>query len=152
MAAGQQIMQAASDISLGATQAALFRRQLRSLVAEKHARWVVLECEAVTDIDVTAAAMLEQLDQQLNEQGVHVAFVELRSRLQDLVLRYGLFETLDRDHFYPTVEAALAAIAAADAAGTAANSAEPPRPRTHGAVDVPGGDPPRRGHQDGASG
>ena len=94
----------------------LFRRQLRSLVGEKHARWVVLECEAVTDIDVTAAAMLEQLDQQLNDQGVRVAFVELRSRLQDLILRYGLFETLDRDHFYPTVEAALAAIAAADAA------------------------------------
>ena len=95
----------------------------------------MLECEAVTDIDVTAAAMLEQLDQQLNEQGVHLAFVELRSRLQDLVLRYGLFETLDRDHFYPSVEAALAAIAAADAAATVATPAEPPRPGPEGAVD-----------------
>ena len=34
----------------------------------------------------------------------------MRSRLQDLVLRYGLFETLDRDHFYPTVDEALEAI------------------------------------------
>jgi high affinity sulfate transporter 1 len=96
----------------------LFRRQLRSLVREKRARWVVLECEAMTDIDVTAAEMLEQLDQQLNEQGVHLAFVELRTRLQDLILRYGLFETLDRDHFYPTVEAAFAAIASLEAADT----------------------------------
>ena len=24
-----------------------------------------------------------------------------------MTLRYGLFETLDRDHFYPTLEAAL---------------------------------------------
>jgi hypothetical protein len=32
--------------------------------------------------------------------------------LEELLLRYGLFETLDRDHFYPSVEAALAAIAA----------------------------------------
>jgi high affinity sulfate transporter 1 len=125
----------------------LFRRQLRSLVAEKHARWVVLECEAVTDIDVTAAAMLEALDQQLNEQGVHLAFVELRSRLQDLVLRYGLFETLDRDHFYPTVEAALEAIAAADAPATVASTAEPPRPRPNRTVDVPEGDPPRGDQQ-----
>ena len=39
-----------------------------------------------------------------------MAFVELRSRLQSLVQRYGLFETLDRDHFYPSVKSALAAI------------------------------------------
>ena len=95
----------------------------------------MLQCEAITDIDVTAAEMLEQLDQELNAQGVHLAFVELRSRLQDLVLRYGLFETLDRDHFYPSVEAALAAIAAADAAATVATPAEPPRPRPEGAVE-----------------
>ena len=43
-------------------------------------------------------------------QGVHLAFAEMRDRLQDLTLRYGLFDTLDRDHFYPTLDAALAAI------------------------------------------
>ena len=48
---------------------------------------------------------------ELNGTDVHMAFVEMRSRLQDLTQRYGLFETLDRDHFYPTIEAALAAIA-----------------------------------------
>jgi len=52
--------------------------------------------------------MLEQLDQELNAQGIHMAFVEMRARLQELVFRYGLYETLDRDRFYPTVEAALA--------------------------------------------
>ena len=56
------------------------------------------------------AAMLEQLDKELNAEGVHMAFVELRSRLQDLVKRYGLLETLDRDHFYASVDVALAAI------------------------------------------
>ena len=34
----------------------------------------------------------------------------MRSRLQDLVGGYGLYDTLDRDHFYPTIDAALAAI------------------------------------------
>jgi MFS superfamily sulfate permease-like transporter len=71
---------------------------------------VVIQCEAITDIDVTAAEMIEQLDVELNAAGVHMAFVEMRTRLQDLVQRYGLFETLDRDHFYPTIEAALEAI------------------------------------------
>ena len=98
--------------------AGMFRQNLRSLVREKQARWIVLQCEAVTDVDVTAAEKLEQLDKQLNEQGVHLAFVELRDRLEVLLLRYGLFETLDRDHFYPSMDAALAAIALEDAART----------------------------------
>lgn len=91
--------------------AGLFRQTLRSLVRESQPRWIVLQCEAVTDVDVTAAEKLEQLDRQLNDEGVHLAFVELRGRLEELLLRYGLFETLDRDHFYPSVDAALAAIA-----------------------------------------
>jgi high affinity sulfate transporter 1 len=87
-----------------------FRTQIRELVSARHPAWVVVQCEAITDVDVTAAKMLEQLDQELNASGIHMAFVELRTRLQVLVLRYGLFETLDRDRFYPTLEAGLASI------------------------------------------
>jgi MFS superfamily sulfate permease-like transporter len=90
--------------------AGAFREQVRRLVQARQVRWVVLQCEAITDIDVTAAQMLEQLDLELDEMGIHIAFVEMRSRLQDLVGSYGLYETLDRDHFYPTIDAALAAI------------------------------------------
>jgi len=93
--------------------AGMFRQQVRHLVHERRPRWVVLQCEAITDIDVSAADVLEQLDRELNDQGIHVAFVELRDRLQDLVYRYGLFDTLDRDHFYDSIDQALAAIDAA---------------------------------------
>ncbi len=88
-----------------------FREQVRNLVKERQPRWVVLQCEAITDIDVTAAEVLDQLDVELNAAGIHLAFVELRSRLQDLVGRHGLYDTLDRGHFYPTLDTALAAIA-----------------------------------------
>jgi high affinity sulfate transporter 1 len=84
-----------------------FRAQVRHLVRERHPQWVVVQCEAVTDLDVSAAQMLEQLDLELNAGGTHMAFAEMRDRLQDLVLRYGLLETLDRDRFYPTLEATL---------------------------------------------
>ena len=87
--------------------AGAFRRQIRHLVRERTPEWVVVQCEAITDVDVTAAGMLEQLDKELNGAGVQMAFVEMRSRLQDLVQRYGLFDTLDRDHFYPSVETAI---------------------------------------------
>ena len=93
-----------------------FRQQIRHLVHERQPEWVVIQCEAVTDVDVTAAEMLEQLDNELNAAGVHLAFAEMRSRLQDLTLRYGLLETLDREHFYPTLEAALEEIRSGDRA------------------------------------
>ncbi len=87
-----------------------FRSQVRGVVKARPVTWVVIQCEAITDIDVSAAEMLEQLDQELNAGGVHMAFVEMRTRLQNLVQRYGLFETLDRDRFYPTLESGLTAI------------------------------------------
>jgi MFS superfamily sulfate permease-like transporter len=64
----------------------------------------------VTDIDVTAAEVLKALYGEPNDRGVHLAFVEPRDRLQDLVRRYGLNLTLDREHFYPSLGQALDAI------------------------------------------
>jgi high affinity sulfate transporter 1 len=84
-----------------------FRQQIRHLARHHDPLWIVLQCEAVTDIDVTAAEMLVKLDKELNATGIHLAFAELRGRLQDLILRYGLLETLDRDHFYPTLDDAV---------------------------------------------
>ena len=87
--------------------AGIFADQVRELVEERQPAWVVLQCEAITDIDVTAAGMLERLDNELNAKGVHLAFVELRTRLHDLVHDYGLLKTLDRDHFYASIDEAL---------------------------------------------
>lgn len=84
-----------------------FRDQIRALVRDPQLRWVVLQCEAVTDIDVTAAEILRDLDEELNAKGVHLAFVELRGRLQELIQLYGLHTTLDREHFYPSLDHAL---------------------------------------------
>jgi MFS superfamily sulfate permease-like transporter len=90
--------------------AGAFREEVRTFVRSDHPQWVVIQCEAITDIDVTAAEMLAQLDQELNAEGIHMAFAEMRQRIQEHALAYGLFDTLDRDHFYPTLDAALEAI------------------------------------------
>jgi high affinity sulfate transporter 1 len=88
----------------------IFRRQVRSLAAHEDDRWIVLQCEAVTDIDVTAAEMLEQLMAQLEQRGVHLIFVELRTRLREQLRRYGLFGTLEREYLFSSIDEALAAI------------------------------------------
>ena len=90
--------------------ASMFRQEIHRLVNSFDAHWVVVQCEAITDIDVTAADMLERLDSELNQRGVHLVFVELRSRLYDLVTRYGLLETLDQRHFYDSLDDALTGI------------------------------------------
>lgn len=84
-----------------------FRDQVRAIVRDRRPDWVVLQCEAVTDVDVTAAEVLRDLDEELNAKGVHLAFVELRGRLRELIERYGLDTTLDQEHFYPSLEQAL---------------------------------------------
>jgi high affinity sulfate transporter 1 len=94
--------------------AGMFRQQVRHHVRRQQPAWVVLQCEAITDIDVTAADMLERLDLELNAAGIHMAFVELRTRLHDLVYQYGLLDTLDRDHFYESIDDALEAIERGD--------------------------------------
>ncbi len=90
--------------------AGTFRTKVRKLVRDRNPRWIVLHCEAMTDIDPTAAEMLKDLDLELNAQGINIAFVDMLQRLRVEVERYGLNETLDADHFYSSVDEALAAI------------------------------------------
>jgi len=91
--------------------------EIRRAVAGRDVSWVVIQCEAITDIDVSAAQMLEQLDVELNARGVHLAFVELRTRLQTLLRRYELFDQIDQQHIYANLDAALIAIQEDDTSG-----------------------------------
>ena len=111
-----------------------FRTQVRRAVASRDVSWVVIQCQAITDIDVSAAQMLEQLDVELNTRGVHLAFVELRSRLQTLLRRYELFDQIDQQHIYPSLDAALTAIQEEDTSGLARREEQDDEGR-----DVPGG-------------
>ena len=86
----------------------IFRQQIRRLVATRRPDWIVLQCEAITDIDVTAADMLKELiDTELAVKGVHVVFVDLRSRLQDLMVAYGLCADAADARFYTSVKQAM---------------------------------------------
>ena len=64
------------EVPLFFANAGMFRQQIRRLVRDERPGWVVLQCEATTDIDVTAVDMLERLDTELKAQVVDIAFVE----------------------------------------------------------------------------
>jgi high affinity sulfate transporter 1 len=87
-----------------------FRDEIRRMArADPAPTWILIAAEPVTDVDTTAADMLEDLDEALNAQGTSLVFAELKDPVRRKIERYGLTRTIDPRHFFPTTEAALVA-------------------------------------------
>ncbi len=105
------------DAPLFFANTTLFRDMVRERVASASPtpRWVVFAAEPITDIDTTAAEMLKDLDEELNAEGVHLVFAGLKDPVKDTMIQYGLLGTIDAQHFFPTLESAVAAFERAPA-------------------------------------
>ncbi|MEU1229412.1 sulfate permease [Streptomyces sp. NPDC005828] len=98
------------DAPLVFANARAFRDEIRRLAgADPRPSWIVVAAEPMTDVDTTAADMLEELDEALDAKGVHLVFAELKDPVRRKIERYGLTRALDPRRFFPTVEAAVAA-------------------------------------------
>jgi MFS superfamily sulfate permease-like transporter len=71
--------------------------------------WILIAAEPMTDVDTTASDVLEELDEGLNEQGISLVFAELKDPVRRKIERYGLTRTISPQHFFPTIESAIAA-------------------------------------------
>ncbi|MCE3553144.1 STAS domain-containing protein [Pseudonocardia sp. RS11V-5] len=94
------------------------------------AHWVVLDLEAVTELDVTAADMLCALARELTGRGVVVGVARAKRELIEDLAAGGVLETIPRERLYPTLPTAVAAYSTATGEST-----DPPGP-------VAGGGPP----------
>jgi high affinity sulfate transporter 1 len=98
------------DAPLFFANAKNFRDEVRRMAkADPPPRWILIAAEPVTDVDTTASDVLEDLDEELNDRGISLVFAELKDPVRRKIERYGLTRTIDPGHFYPTVEAAVAA-------------------------------------------
>lgn len=97
------------DAPLFFANADLFQQRVLEAVeaSPTPARWVVVAAEPVTSVDVTAADMLADLDQLLQDAGIELAFAEMKGPVKDKLHRFGLFARFGRDAFFPTVDAAV---------------------------------------------
>jgi high affinity sulfate transporter 1 len=90
--------------------ATTFRDEIKRMAkADPKPTWILIAAEPVTDVDTTAADMLEELDETLNTQGVSLVFAEMKDPVRRKIERYGLTRTIDPQHFYPTIGSAIAA-------------------------------------------
>ncbi|MBM2621048.1 sulfate permease [Actinoplanes sp. LDG1-06] len=96
------------DAPLIFANARTFREEIRHL-AITGPRWILVAAEPITDVDTTAADMLEELDQELNAKGISLVFAEMKNPVKRKIDRYGLTGTIDPAHFYPTLDDAVAA-------------------------------------------
>lgn len=99
------------DAPLFFANADLFREHVLDAVdhAPQPARWLAVASEPMTDIDTTAADMLEELITDLARLGVELHFAELKGHVKDRLQVYGIFERLGADHFHPTIGSAVKA-------------------------------------------
>ena len=98
------------DAPLFFANATTFRDEVRRMAqADPPPTWILIAAEPVTDVDTTASDVLEDLDEALNARGISLVFAELKDPVRAKIERYGLTRTIDPRHFFPTIEAAVAA-------------------------------------------
>jgi len=98
------------DAPLFFANARSFRDQVRELAAaDPPPRWIVIAAEPITDVDVTAADMLRELDRRLDEAGTTLYFAEMKDPVRQKIERYELTDAVPDDHFFPTLGAAVRA-------------------------------------------
>ncbi|MGV8964741.1 MAG: SulP family inorganic anion transporter [Cellulomonas sp.] len=98
------------DAPLFFANARTFREEIRALAStDPRPLWIVVAAEPITDVDTTAADVLEELDDALVELGVLLVFAEMKSPVRSKLERYGLARPPTPDRFYPTLDAAVEA-------------------------------------------
>lgn len=86
------------------------RRALGALAgADPAAEWLMLNAEAIVEIDSTAADMLLELQRELAERGVRLALTRVKRELHAQLEAAGVLALVGREHVYPTIPTAVAA-------------------------------------------
>jgi SulP family sulfate permease len=99
------------DAPLVFANAAFFTERLETLIANAGTglRCVILDAEAISDFDSTAAEALETVDADLERLGVELWIARANEPLRDLLTTTGLMQRLGAEHIYPSVRAAVVA-------------------------------------------
>ena len=86
------------------------QRVLATIAAESEpVAWFVLNAEAIVEIDITAADVLEELHRELSARGITFGMVRVKQDLYAQLERAGLVERIGPRLFFPTLPTAIAA-------------------------------------------
>lgn len=80
------------------------------------ARWFVMDCSAIAQMDSTAAGMLDEVQAEFAARGVQLCFAELHAEARALLERAGLIDRIGRSHVFEDLDDALLAFRGTSAA------------------------------------
>jgi MFS superfamily sulfate permease-like transporter len=100
-------------------------RALEAVDAERSpVQWFVLNAEAIVEIDITAADVVRELEQELSARGIVFALARVKQDLYRQLSRAGVVERIGAQWFFPTLPTAIAAF---QARGRAVEEGSAPR-------------------------
>ncbi|MBC7963574.1 MAG: SulP family inorganic anion transporter [Steroidobacteraceae bacterium] len=93
------------DAPLFFANAEFFREQALRAVssAPTPTSWIVVAADPVTDVDITAADVLAELVGELQQAGIELCFAQMKGPVKDHLKRYGLFDKIGLENFFPTI-------------------------------------------------
>lgn len=88
-----------------------FKQQVWAAIATEMTpvRWLLLNTEAMVEIDSTAAEVLVELQEQLSDRQITLALARVKQDLLSQLRRAGLVERIGEAHIFPTIPTAIAA-------------------------------------------
>jgi high affinity sulfate transporter 1 len=93
------------DAPLFFANAELFKDQVLTEVNQSPTpvTWFMVAAEPITSVDVSAADMLVELDNELQQAGIQLLFAEMKDPVKDKLKRFRLRTRFDDGHFFPTI-------------------------------------------------
>jgi MFS superfamily sulfate permease-like transporter len=89
--------------------AGLFAHEVRMLARTSGVRWLVVDAEAITNVDYSAARMLLDLSQHLKQIKVEFSFARTASSLRADLVRHRVVEAIGEQRIFPRLHNATAA-------------------------------------------
>jgi sulfate permease, SulP family len=98
------------------SNASHFVERVRGLIAASPTlvRWFLVDAQAITDIDITAAEALRALNKELQQQGIALKFAHTNRPLRQILERIGFTSELGRESIFHSVHEAAAAFQSAN--------------------------------------
>ena len=84
-----------------------FLTRVREAVAAYPPQWVLLNTEAIGEVDFTGAQVLETLRAELEARGVVLALARLKQEQREALEPSGLLDRIGAEHIFPTLPTAL---------------------------------------------
>jgi MFS superfamily sulfate permease-like transporter len=86
-----------------------FERRVHEIIdnTSSPVRQVVIAAEPITDVDTSAAAMLQELVEGLRARGIELELAELKGPVKDRLRAYGLYDLIGEHHFHSTIGSAV---------------------------------------------